>query len=149
MEVLSRPMGFPSGSVVKNLPAMQETRVWLQGQKDPLEESKATHSSMPAWENPMDRGAWWPTVHRVAQSRTWLKWHSVHIQFWSSDEQNHCLQQLFCHRKGAVISTHDRVTGNSTWGFVHVHNECNAKFQLEVSANNSILFFSHPSSWMP
>ena len=23
----------------------------------------ATHSSILAWENPMDRGAWWPTVH--------------------------------------------------------------------------------------
>ena len=25
-------------------------------------------------ENLMDRGAWWATVHRVAKSRTWLKW---------------------------------------------------------------------------
>ena len=25
-------------------------------------------------ENPMDRGAWWATVHRVAESQTWLKW---------------------------------------------------------------------------
>ena len=24
-------------------------------------------------ENPMDRGAWWATVHRVAKSQTWLK----------------------------------------------------------------------------
>ena len=24
-------------------------------------------------ENPMDRGVWWPTVHRVAKSLTWLK----------------------------------------------------------------------------
>ena len=24
-------------------------------------------------ENPMDRGAWWATVHRVTKSRTWLK----------------------------------------------------------------------------
>ena len=29
-------------------------------------------------ENPMDRGAWWVTVHRVAKSRTWLKWPSTH-----------------------------------------------------------------------
>ena len=27
-------------------------------------------------ENPMDRGAWWATVHGVAKSRTWLKRHS-------------------------------------------------------------------------
>ena len=25
-------------------------------------------------ENPMDRKAWWATVHRVAKSQTWLKW---------------------------------------------------------------------------
>ena len=25
-------------------------------------------------EKPMDRGAWWAAVHRVAQSQTWLKW---------------------------------------------------------------------------
>ena len=28
--------------------------------------------------NPMDKGAWWATVHRVAKSRTRLKWLSVH-----------------------------------------------------------------------
>ena len=25
-------------------------------------------------ENPVDRGTWWAAVHRVAKSRTWLKW---------------------------------------------------------------------------
>ena len=29
-------------------------------------------------ENPMDRGAWSAAVHRVAQSRTWLKRLSMH-----------------------------------------------------------------------
>ena len=29
-------------------------------------------------ENPMDRGAWWAAVHRVAQSWTQLKWLSMH-----------------------------------------------------------------------
>ena len=32
----------------------------------------ATHSSL-LLENPMDRGAWWATVHRVAKSWTGLK----------------------------------------------------------------------------
>ena len=26
-------------------------------------------------ENPMDRGAWWATVHRIAKSQTWLSMH--------------------------------------------------------------------------
>jgi len=28
------------------------------GQEDPLEKEMATHSSILAWKNPMDRGAW-------------------------------------------------------------------------------------------
>ena len=37
---------FPSGSVVKNLPAKQENRVQYVGQEDPLEKEMATHSSI-------------------------------------------------------------------------------------------------------
>ena len=37
-------MGFPSGSVVKNLPVRQEMRVRSLGQEDPLEEEIATYS---------------------------------------------------------------------------------------------------------
>ena len=44
--------GFPGGSAVKNLPAMQETWVRSLGQEDPLEESMATHSSILAWRIP-------------------------------------------------------------------------------------------------
>ena len=36
--------------------------------EDPLEDAMATHSSILAWRIPMDRGAWWAAVHRVAQS---------------------------------------------------------------------------------
>ena len=39
-------LGFPGGSVVKNLSAMQETQVQSLGQEDPLEKGKATHSSI-------------------------------------------------------------------------------------------------------
>ena len=42
-------MGFPSSSAVKNTPAMLEMQVQLLGGEDPLEEVKATHSSIPAW----------------------------------------------------------------------------------------------------
>ena len=38
--------------MVKNLPAMQETQVQTLGQKDPLEEGMATHSSILAWKIP-------------------------------------------------------------------------------------------------
>ena len=49
---------------------MQE--IWVQslGWEDLLEEGMATHSSILAWKIPMDRGAWWAAVHRVAKSQT-------------------------------------------------------------------------------
>ena len=58
--------------LVKNPPAMQETWVRSPGWEDPLEESTATHSSILAWRIPMDRGAWWATVHGVTKSWTQL-----------------------------------------------------------------------------
>ena len=57
---------------VKNLPAVQETRVQSLGREDPLEEEMATHSSILAWRIPMDRRAWRVTVHGVANSQTLL-----------------------------------------------------------------------------
>ena len=44
--------GFPSGSVVKKLPAKQETTVQSLSQEDPLEKEMATHSSILAWKIP-------------------------------------------------------------------------------------------------
>ena len=38
--------------LVKNLPAMQETRVWSLDQEDPLEKGMAAHSSVLAWRIP-------------------------------------------------------------------------------------------------
>ena len=38
--------------LVKNLPAMQETRVQSLGPEDPLEKEVATHSSILAWRIP-------------------------------------------------------------------------------------------------
>ena len=44
--------GFPGGSMVKNLPANQETQVWTLGWEDPLEKEMTTHSSSLAWRIP-------------------------------------------------------------------------------------------------
>ena len=68
-------MGFRSGSVVKNLPANAEVAGDLDsipglercpggGNGNPLQYS--------CLENPMDRGAWWATVHGVIKSQTLL-----------------------------------------------------------------------------
>ena len=57
---------------VKSLPAVQETRVQPLDREDLLEKEMATHSSILAWKNPMDGGAWWVAVHGVSKSRTQL-----------------------------------------------------------------------------
>ena len=68
-------MGFPGGSVLKNLPAMQETckrhgfdpcvgKIPGGGNINPLQYL--------CLENPMDRGVWLATFHGVAKSWTQL-----------------------------------------------------------------------------
>ena len=51
--------------MVKNLPAMQETRVQFLGWEDPLEESVATHSGSLAWRIP------WTEEPGRLQSMSW------------------------------------------------------------------------------
>ena len=74
--------GFPGGTVVKNLPANAgdagdaglipgSGRSLGGGNGNPLQYS--------CLENPMDRRAWWATVHEVTKSRTQLS--SSHFDF--------------------------------------------------------------------
>ena len=83
-------MGFPSGSAVKNLPAMQEMHIPSQGWEDPLEEEMATHSRI-CLKNPMDRGPWLAMVLWVAKEsetteqlntciHTHISWFCAHNQ---------------------------------------------------------------------
>ena len=75
---LGEEMGYPLqyfgatlvSQMVKNPPAMHETWVQTLGWEDPLEKGMATHSSILAWRIPLDREAWWATVHRVTKNWT-------------------------------------------------------------------------------
>ena len=56
---MDRGGGLPSGSEVKNLPAvqeMQETQVQSLGREDPLEEGMATQSCILTWRIPWTEG---------------------------------------------------------------------------------------------
>ena len=57
----------PMAQTVKNLPAMQETRVQSLYREDALEEGMATHSSILAWRIPWaeEPGGHDPQNHRV------------------------------------------------------------------------------------
>ena len=59
---LALPWGFPAGSVVRNLPAVQETGVPSPDREDPLEEGMATHSGILAWRIP-----WWDSIPVVTK----------------------------------------------------------------------------------
>ena len=61
---------------VKSLSAMWETWVWSLGWEDLLEKEISNHSSILAWRIPKDRGAWWATVHGVANRHDWVTSHS-------------------------------------------------------------------------
>ena len=63
--------GFPSGAVIENLPA-NEGEAGDPGSIPESERSSGGGNGNPlqdsCLENPMDRGAWWATVHGVAES---------------------------------------------------------------------------------
>ena len=63
--------------MVKNPPAMLETRVQSLGWEDPLEEGIATHSSILPWRIPMAEEP--GRLHGVAESNTteWLSKHTL------------------------------------------------------------------------
>ena len=49
------------------------TKIEIMSLYSSMEKEMATHSSVLGLENPVDRGAWWATVHGVTQSQTRLK----------------------------------------------------------------------------
>ena len=79
----SCPQSFlPSGQMVKNLPAMQETRIWSLGQKDTLEKGMATYSSILVWKIPQTEEPGrlqYIRMHRVAQA-----WSNLALRLWEA-----------------------------------------------------------------
>ena len=63
---------FPGGSVVKNLPANAGDTGSIPGLGRSPGEENCNPLQYSGWENPMDRGAWWATVHGVTNSWTGL-----------------------------------------------------------------------------
>ena len=68
-------MGFPGGS-------------------DPLEEDMANHSNYSCLENPMVRGTWQATDHKVAKSRTQLKQLSTMHAHMTLNEEKQVVSKL-------------------------------------------------------
>ena len=76
------PGDLPNPGIEHVSPALQtdalpseplgKPQVQLLGQEDTLKKGMATHPGYSCLKNSTDRGAWWTTVHCVAQSWTWL-----------------------------------------------------------------------------
>ena len=81
--------GFPGGLVVKNLPANSGDLDLIPGSGSFPREGNGKPLQYSCLENPMDRGTWWATFHRIARESdlTWrLNNHENvcprHFAFW-------------------------------------------------------------------
>ena len=70
LPALQSDLGFPVGSDSKESACDAGDLGLIPGLGRSLEEGMATHSSIPACRIPVDRGAWWATVHGVPKSGT-------------------------------------------------------------------------------
>ena len=72
---LFHTMGFPGGTMVKNLPSnagdARDVGLILRSERS-LGEGNGNPLQYSCLENSMDRGAWWIIVHGVSKSQKWL-----------------------------------------------------------------------------
>ena len=68
IDVVHILLGFPSGSVIKNLPVNAGDAGSILGLGGFTGEGNDNPLQYSCLENPMDRGAWWATVHGVTVS---------------------------------------------------------------------------------
>ena len=71
-------LGFPGGPVVKESPINVGDVGSIPGLGRYPGEGHCSPLQYSCLQNPMDRGAWWATVHRVTKSWTRLKQLSMH-----------------------------------------------------------------------
>ena len=80
-------LGFPGGSEVKALACNVGDLGSIPGLGRSPGEENGNPLQYSCLENPMDRGAWWAILHRVAKSRTRLSdftfWFSVNLALFS------------------------------------------------------------------
>ena len=77
-----RPEWASLCSMVKNLPAIPQETGSIPGLGRSPGEGHGNPLQYSCLKNPIGRGAWQATVHRVVKSWTWLKWLSTHWPEW-------------------------------------------------------------------
>ena len=73
---------FPGGSAIKNPPANAGgSSLTPQSRRSPGERN-GNLLQYSCLENPLDRGPWQATVHRVRKSQTWLSNYTTAVKYW-------------------------------------------------------------------
>ena len=88
--------GFPGRSVVEDLPANAVDEGSISGLGRAPGDGNGNPLQYSCLGNPMDRGAWRATVHRVAKSWTPLKWLSMQMSFTTSNPEERWLNCCVC-----------------------------------------------------
>ena len=96
---------FPGGSVVKNLPALQET--WVQSLGRWPGEENGNPLQYFCLENPMDRGAWWATVPQSLRYNLAFGGGGVYVNSWWCTGID--LEENYVHRKVWREEGHERL----------------------------------------
>ena len=134
---------------VKNPPAMRETWVRSLSWEDPLERGMATHSSILAWKFPMERGAWWATVHGVTKTQTRLSHFHYTVQVGENQEDagaSLCRDQepqslwtdFLQWKKVGKVPTLEMKSLSTGWGLPSIHIAGNPPSLL---SNSSLCFY--------
>ena len=112
-------MGFPDGSAVKNLSASAGDMGSIPGSGRSSGEGNGSPPQHSCLGNPMDRGTWWASVHRVAKSKTRLSEQQQQL-----DEMQRSIQMAKRHgaRCGEVVySASSSFMSSATWKFSDPH----------------------------
>ena len=90
---ISTILGFPSDSVVKNLPAYIGDVGLIPGSEKKTGAGNGDPLQYSCQENPMDRGIWWATV--MVSQRVRHDWVTEHVDMYSITSQNYNHQGIF------------------------------------------------------
>ena len=131
------PLGFPWGSVVKNLPAIQETWVQLMSQEDSLEWEMQTTPFLPGKsQGQRSLVGYSPWGHKESDMTEWLSMHTCgHFIFF------HKLQVLVFLSSVESVQSRPILRHNSPQiSYISVQLGINSQFaQAYQKENNSIL----------
>ena len=110
---LSFFMGFPADSVVRfylPMPKIQEMQVWSLGQEDSLEEERATHSSILAWEVPRTEEP--GGLQSTGSQRVRHKWMCSHFLIYETG-MTACIQSACEHRMNKYMQSLQNIAWTS------------------------------------